>query len=130
VSELVDEEIIEVGGWDPRYARVLAKVTVDACQAIVLVDTNGAAGDQPYPYVETLFREPGGTWQSGSGSNGGGSGSGWTDGVAYAHGEADVESVTVEHEGQRHVVAVREGWWLYAASQSDSSLDNIPIRIK
>jgi hypothetical protein len=59
VKDLDAEGALRAGGWDPRYARVLA-ITARDDVAAVLVDSNGDGVDVD---LDQQVREPDGTWQ-------------------------------------------------------------------
>jgi hypothetical protein len=65
-TSLTDDVIINVGGWDPRYARVVM-IAVDDDVAIALVDGNGDGAELEMEY---WFRKDG-RWEGGSTSGDG-----------------------------------------------------------
>lgn len=56
------EALIRVGGWHPKYARVLL-IERDGNYAIVLIDGNGDGAELELEYWE---RDSGGVWRGGS----------------------------------------------------------------
>lgn len=62
--ELSEDAIIRLGGWHPRYARVLLAEHDDQ-HALVLVDGNG---DDSELELEYWHRDDDGRWQPGSSS--------------------------------------------------------------
>ena len=131
MSELLaDDVVLDAGGWDRRYARVLAVAMVGTDRAVVMVDSNGAQGDQPYENIESLTCLDG-TWRCEGSGNCGSKGSGWRAGVIYAYGRApDCVSVVVEHAGEhRDVLVQRDGWWLFATDDPTGRAQNRPRRV-
>jgi hypothetical protein len=119
MAEPTDAELLAAGGWHPKYARVLARGSVDDRTVIVIIDSAGADGSEPYEYVELMFREDD-RWQSSGGSNAGIEGEGWSGGVVYAYGKSTNASVAVELGRERHEVPVQTGgWWLFAARREE-----------
>ncbi len=125
MDEFSDEVALRAGGWNPRFARVLAKVVIGR-SAIAIIDANGADGGLIYEHIEPFLWEDGLGWESWGG--GGGLGSGWCYGIAYAAGEAEADtSIVVEFRGVRHDVDVQPtGYWLFAAESDDR--DEFPTR--
>jgi hypothetical protein len=127
VQEIDDDAALDAGGWDRRFARVLAKTSVGPW-AVAIIDANGASGDRTYENMETYAwdEESGWRWVS----SGGGYGTGETDGLACASGQADLdEDVVVEFRGERHPVVVEpSGYWIFAAP--NDVLDEVPRRIE
>ena len=62
IRELAAEDIIRVGGWHPRYARVLL-IEHDGHDAIVLIDGNGDGAELELEY---WHHEGDGFWHGGS----------------------------------------------------------------
>lgn len=65
MSELDADAAIEVGGWDPRYARVI-DVQVDGDVAAALVDPNGDGADLNV----SVYVHAGGEWVEAASGNG------------------------------------------------------------
>jgi hypothetical protein len=131
MEELTDDLIIDVGGWDSRYTRVLARAVVGDL-AIVLLDTNVEAGDNIYRYYTEGYAwtsEEG--WFSTAGSGPGIPTGGWNSGLAYACGhDPDEASVIVEYAGERHTVNVQpNGYWIYATALGDPDDHDFPQRV-
>jgi hypothetical protein len=126
VQDFDDDAALEAGGWDRRFARVLAKSSFGPW-AVAIIDANGASGGRTYENMETYNwdEECGWRWSFSSG----GYGAGATDGIAYASGRAELnEDVVVEFRGERHHVAVEpSGYWIFAAT--NDGLDEVPRRI-
>ncbi|MFE3187663.1 hypothetical protein ACFXHA_01560 [Nocardia sp. NPDC059240] len=133
------ETVIAVGGWNPRYARVLA-VAGNGAVAFALVDTNG---DGVEVDIDELFHEADGQWRPGMSSGAGGSivptGSGPVyslghgqdfDGLRYAYGRGDRPGAgQVWVLGQRLDVTVTEsGWWVWVAERPDPARRPPPLR--
>ncbi len=64
MRELTEDAIIRVGGWHPRYARVLL-IECDGDFGLVLVDGNGDGSELE---IEYWLREADGGWRGGSSS--------------------------------------------------------------
>ncbi len=64
ISELSAEAVIRLGGWHPRYARVLL-IEHDEADAVVLVDGNGNGAELELEY---WHRGADGNWSGGSSS--------------------------------------------------------------
>jgi hypothetical protein len=62
IRELTAEAVIHVGGWHPRYARVLL-IEHDEQDAVILVDGNGDGAELELEY---WHRGEDGRWQGGS----------------------------------------------------------------
>jgi hypothetical protein len=62
VRVLSEDAIIRIGGWHPRYTRVLL-IEHDEDDAIVLIDGNGDGAELELEY---WHRETDGTWRGGS----------------------------------------------------------------
>jgi hypothetical protein len=128
-SDPSDEQILTAGGWDPRFARVLAKALVGDRRAVVIIDSNGADGGALYPDLGIITKSRDGTWKEEiSGSAGfppeGICSSGWAAGVAYAYGVAgDQAEVRLDIDGAfQNVPVQRLGWWLFARDQPQDVL--------
>jgi hypothetical protein len=82
VDEFTDELALADGGWDRRFARVLAKAVLGD-RAVAIIDSNGAHGGAPvYENTDVDRWDPQSEWTWTV--SGGGYGSGWSDGMAYA----------------------------------------------
>ena len=119
--ELTSEMAIRIGGFDPRYARVLA-IATSGSVGLTLIDPNG---DGNHEEIEHVYLNEAAQWVAG-GSSGGGTPSnygphGWGEytpsnghGVRYAYGRS-------RHPG-RHSVALEcpfgfpapaeDDWWV------------------
>ena len=64
IGELTAAEIIRIGGWHPKYARVLL-IEHDRHYAVVLVDGNGDGAELELEYWQ---RDADGLWHAGSSS--------------------------------------------------------------
>ncbi len=85
-----EQTVLEVGGWDRRYAVVRAVRTVDD-RAAAVIDSNGDGGDINLEH----FAMADGQWQLLSSSGSAGNwGRGWCDGMWAEHDRDD------------------NGWWL------------------
>ncbi len=123
IPELTPELAIEIGGWDTRYARVLA-IAVYGRHAVSLIDPNG---DENMTEVEHAYLDDTGHWRGGS--SGGGSSDtygvhGWGDypGMRFAYGRAKQpgrQSVTAWDGSTFDVTPERDGWWVWAEAVPD-----------
>lgn len=105
---------IEAGGWDARYAIVLA-VATNGNAGAAIVDTNGDGADIDFDWYERVD----GTWHPMSSFNIGESGSAQHAGHTAMWGRGIAgESFKAEHEGKRDATTASDtGWWL-AISES------------
>jgi hypothetical protein len=141
--ELTAEMAIQIGGFDPRYARVLVIATIGDT-GITLVDPNG---DGNHEEIEHVYRDDTGQWVAGSSSGGGSSDTfgphGWGEhtplagpGVRYAYGRAEhsgPQNVTLQLPSglpsptnetwwvgrQLQVTATEDGWWTWVEAVPD-----------
>src|SRR5882757_3612995 len=119
--ELTAETAIRIGGWDPRYARVLAIGTLGDA-AVTLIDPNG---DGNHHEIEHLLLDDTGQWRPG-GSSGGDTPDtlgllGWGEytpdagpGVRYAYGRTmrpGAQLVTLETP-PGYVPTAGDDWWV------------------
>jgi hypothetical protein len=127
MDEFTDQAALVAGGWDPRFARVLAEAVVGA-SAVAIIDANGAQGGLVYENIDSYTWEPGSGWDGWIRS--GGLSSGWPGGVAYASGSGTPgDSVVIDFEGEHHRVDVQpSGYWLFAAPGEDP--DQYPTRVE
>jgi hypothetical protein len=118
-----DEDLLDAGGWDPRFARVLAKAVVGD-MAIAILDTNGADGGTTYEDTEVYQWDRQDGWSSVI--EHGGAGVGWMVGIVYASDQAPGEgSVIVQFRDQRrHVPVQTDGWWLFATEGDAAEIDD------
>jgi len=134
--ELTPELALQISGFDPRYARVLAIATSGDVGG-TLIDPNGDGSNSEFEHV---VLDETGEWTSGGGSGGGTSDAvgphGWGDyspqdqpGARYAYGRADSpgpHTVTLRRpEGlpvteskwwvarPLQVTASAQGWWVW-----------------
>ena len=115
IRELSADAVIRVGGWHPRYARVLL-IEHDEDDALVLVDGNGDGAELELEY---WHRDIDGTWSGGSTSGYGPldfmpSGRRWDAGefVVALGRMAPATEVTLEYGGQTyHRTANEFGVW-------------------
>lgn len=125
MEEFTDAVVFAVGGWNPRFDRVVAKAVIGT-EAAAIIESNGVDSEKTDENLDR-FSWIAGSWQSFvSGSCGD---SGWCDGMAYACGEAPAgETVTVSFDGREHTVeAEPSGFWLFAALSAD--LEDLPRRV-
>lgn len=101
-----------LGGWDPRYAVVLAAAARDGVAA-ALVDTNGDGAEINLDQYEQAAD---GRWEGVSSGNCDDGGAFATGFMALAWGRATPRAtVTVEFHGATHTVgATDQGWWMFA----------------
>ena len=115
IRELSADAIIKIGGWHPRYARVLL-IEHDGADAVVLVDGNGDGAELELEY---WHRGSDGTWSGGSSSGHGGldflpSSQSWNAGpfVVALGRVAPATQVTVEYGGHTYYrTASQLGIW-------------------
>lgn len=102
---------MRLGGWDPRYAVVLATAARDGVAA-ALVDTNGDGADVDLDQYEQAAD---GRWAEVSSGNCDDTGAFATGSMALAWGRAAPKAVvTVELKAARHTVeATDQGWWMF-----------------
>ena len=105
------ESALRLGGWDPRYAVVLATSSRDGVAA-ALVDTNGDGADVDLDQYEQAAD---GRWVEVASSNCDDSGAFATGSMAVAWGRATPRAtVTVEFQAVRHTVeCTDQGWWMF-----------------
>jgi hypothetical protein len=122
-----DRALLDAGGWNPRFAQVLAKAIIGDV-AIAILDTNGADGGVPYEDTEAYTWDPESGWASAVGHMG--AGVGWMIGVTYAADRAPgKQSVLIEFNGERHRVPVqKDGWWLFTIEGDPD--DVMPRRVE
>ena len=119
MDELTADAAITLGGWDARYAVILA-VASTGDVAAALVDANGDGADIDLDRYE---RDAAGHWNEIGSCSAGDAGSSWSPRLVAAWGRADpFASVEINYLGsRRRVVASATGWWLFAAATSDPS---------
>lgn len=105
------EAALRLGGWDPRYAVVLATDARDGVAA-ALVDTNGDGADVDLDQYEQAAD---GRWVEVNSGNCDDSGAFATGFMALAWGQAAPRAtVTVQFQDARHTVkATDQGWWMF-----------------
>jgi hypothetical protein len=123
IRSLSADSIIRVGGWHPRYARVLL-IEHDQNDAVVLVDGNGDGAELELEY---WHRGIDGTWGGGS-TSGHGSLDSMSSSESWDAGEfvvalgrvAPATQVTVEYGGHAYHRAANEFgvWGLIHAADS------------
>lgn len=111
--EISTEWAVQAGGWDPRYAVVLAMASRGDVAA-ALIDTNGDGADID---LDQYASDADGHWNeaiSGSASAGGSS---WSQRVVTIWGQAEPgATIEVEYLGRRDLVVASEaGWWMFVA---------------
>lgn len=106
-----DKAALRLGGWDPRYAVVLATDARDGVAA-ALVDTNGDRADVDLDQYEQAAD---GRWIEVSSGNCGESGAFATGFMALAWGRTDPGvAVRVEYQAATYAVAATDqGWWMF-----------------
>lgn len=109
--DLDHESALRLGGWDPRYAVVLATAARDGVAA-ALVDTNGDGADVDLDQYEQAAD---GRWFEVASGTCDDAGAFATGSMAVAWGRAAPRAaVTVEFRGSRHTVeATARGWWMF-----------------
>ena len=105
------EAALRLGGWDPRYAVVLATAARDGVAA-ALVDTNGDGADVDLDQYEQAAD---GRWVEVNSSSCDATGAFATGFTALAWGRAAPRAaVTVQFQAARHTVeATDQGWWMF-----------------
>jgi hypothetical protein len=130
-ADLSPGELIRVGGWHPRYARIL-RVERDGDAAFVLVDGNGDGAELE---AEAWLRTAHGWSCTSSVGFGPLDGSGWLAGAStrlvYAAGRAEVGTmVAVEFRHERHEARADEhGIWAFARCDDDTPADELPSEL-
>jgi GNAT superfamily N-acetyltransferase len=111
VTDLDHATALCLGGWDPRYAVVLATAARDGVAAAV-VDTNGDGADIDLDQYE---QAPDGRWAEVASGNCGESGAFATGFMAIAWGQVEPgATVKVEFLGAAYLVdATDQGWWMF-----------------
>jgi hypothetical protein len=117
----------EIGGWDARYATVLA-IATDGPVGISIIDPNG---DGNITESQHFYRDDTGHWHAGSSTGGatpdmfGVHGSGCYSGVRYVYGRAaNPGRHTVTYQGHEFDVTPEPtGWWAIAQAVDDEEGD-------
>jgi hypothetical protein len=107
-----DHEVaLRLGGWDPRYAVVLASAAHDGVAA-ALVDSNGDGADVDLDQYEQATD---GRWVEVVSGNCDDTGAFATGSMALAWGRAAPRAlVTIEFRAVTHTVeATDQGWWMF-----------------
>jgi len=114
---------LRLGGWDPRYAVVLATAARDGVAA-ALVDTNGDGADIDLDQYE---QGADGLWFEVNSGNCGETGAFSTGFMALAWGRADPGSmVRVEYQAARYAVeASDQGRWMFVAPSHSSDVPRV-----
>jgi hypothetical protein len=127
IPELTEQLALEIGGWDIRYARVLA-IALDGPVGVSVIDPNG---DANVTETEHVYLDETGRWCAGGSSGGGTSatfgvhGLGWYPGVRYAYGRAEHPGPqTVTYRARSFdVLPGPDGWWAVAEAVGDDEDD-------
>ncbi|WP_194819883.1 hypothetical protein [Nocardia sp. XZ_19_385] len=126
-------EVVALGGWHPRYARVLV-VAGNGVRALALVDTNS---DGVEINADELSKDEHGHWGSSSGPVPNRRAAGPfgyrsdEEGLFCAYGRAEATgTVVVQVDGQGiEVVANDDGWWAWIRAAKESANDeSVPKR--
>lgn len=122
MADLDDAMVLQVGGWNARWVRVLALETHDDA-AVALLDADSDLN------VDILWRDASGQWRSGGGGSVNDTGPAMTDGLAYHFGEAPPGTpVIISYRGLEHTVtASATGWWLFFDTFDDDQPDPYPV---
>ncbi|HEY0642990.1 MAG TPA: hypothetical protein VGD39_06205 [Nocardioides sp.] len=117
MTDLDHAAALRLGGWDARYAVVLATAARDGVAA-ALVDTNGDGADVDLDQYE---QNADGVWAEVASGNCGETGAFATGFMGVAWGRADPRTVVgVEFRGVRYFIETSDqGWWMFVAP-SDS----------
>jgi hypothetical protein len=130
IRALSEDAIIGLGGWHPRYARVLL-IEHDEGNALVLVDGNGDGAELELEY---WFRDSDGTWLGGSSSGYGSldflaSSQSWDAGdfVAALGRVAPATEVSVEYGGHTYRRRANEfGIWGFVHTADSARPGDLP----
>ena len=116
-------DALRLGGWDPRYAVVLASAARDGVAA-VLVDTNGDGADVDLDQYE---QGADGDWVGVCSGNCGETGAFATGFMAVAWGRADPRTVVdVElHAVSYAIGASDQGWWMFVAPDHSGEVPRV-----
>lgn len=111
MNDFDEDGAIEAGGWDPRYARVLA-VAQRQDIAAVLIDSNGDGVDVD---LDEYRRELDGSWQESYSGSVGDEGAGWSPEMVSTWGRAEPGAqVRVRfHDVDENIATASSGWWLF-----------------
>ncbi|BEP16433.1 hypothetical protein acdb102_47440 [Acidothermaceae bacterium B102] len=120
VVDLDAATVLRLGGWNPRYVRVLF-IAQSGDVAIALVDADSDTN------LDVLERDGGGEWQAGSSGSVNDEGPGMIDPAAYDYGHAPPGTqVTVDYLDATYLVeADANGWWAFLA-EYDHERDEQP----
>ena len=123
MTDLDPSEVLRLGGWDARYAVVLATATRGGVAA-ALVDTNGDGADVNLDQYE---HGADGRWLEVNSGNCGETGSFSTGLMALAWGRVDPRAtVRVEYRATRYTVeASDDGWWTFVAPSHSSDAPRV-----
>ena len=112
---MLDENTaVAAGGWDARWAKVLAVATHEDVGAAI-IDTNGDGGDVDLDWYERIDGE----WQPGCSGNISDTGSSEspTGSAQWGRGAPGLET-QIQHRGSPRTVSVADtGWWLFVTSK-------------
>ncbi len=117
MQEFTDDVVFAVGGWNPRFDRVVAKAVVGT-EALAIIESNGVDSVATDRNLDR-FSWIGGQWRSDQSGSCGDRGS--CAGMTYACGNAHPgATITVGFDGKEHKVEVEpSGFWLFAALSAD-----------
>jgi hypothetical protein len=123
VQDLDAEAVLRVGGWDPRYARVLV-IAVRDDMAVALVDADTDLN------LDDFERDAEGNWRAGAMSASVSGGPGMQGRIAYDLGQAVAGTpITVAYQGAVHTVLTSaSGWWLFVAPYDPERPESLPRR--
>jgi hypothetical protein len=113
---------LRVGGWDPRFTRVIF-IAEDGDVGIAMLDADTDFN------IDEFNRDADGAWRgANSGSSNADSGVGISGEAAYAYGRsAPGTVVAVEHHGRSHqVVTDDSGWWVYLGHYVENGREDCP----
>ncbi len=125
MSDLDHTAALGLGGWDPRYAVVLAAASRDGVAA-ALVDTNGDGADIDLDQYEQRLD---GRWVEVSSGNCDDTGSFWTGFMGVAWGRADpMTTIRVDYQGARYAVQSSDrGWWMFVAPSHSNDVPHVAV---
>jgi hypothetical protein len=122
MTVLDEATVLHLGGWDPRYTKVLF-VVERGDLALALVDADSDTN------LDDFERGSDGTWrQGGFSGSAGDSGPGMQGRVAYDYGRAiPVTAIEVVYQDVVHTVVTSDaGWWAFIAPVDPDHTDRLP----
>src|SRR4051794_6784119 len=123
MADLDADAVLSLGGWDPRYVRVLFVAQTDN-RALALVDADSDLNLDGFELDGT------GGWRPASSMAVDESGPGLLGGVAYHYGQEPAGTeVLVAYAGVEHSVTTgSDGWWVFIAPGDENQHTALPVR--